>query len=209
MIPKILHRVWIGNTPHPAGYAFNLTMFRRLHPDWEVEEWNDHNLPALRCRDEFDRLQNWVDRADLVRLEILALHGGLYLDHDVIPLKNMDELLEGGDFLARINQTNISTSVLGAVEGSSFFDEALRLFPGALMARELQTPKGYIGSPFLSEVLHKRMPDTRCVPPVAFYPLMRGAKLPDGREAAEASVQELRDLFPDSYGVHTWDSLGR
>jgi len=99
VIPKRLHRVWLDD-PLPdefAGYGRRLV---ELHSGWEVREWRyTADLPPLCNQGLFDRAQqlcprDWKRfRSDLLRLELLWLYGGIYVDCDVEPLKPFDPLL--------------------------------------------------------------------------------------------------------------------
>lgn len=104
MIPRILHRIWLWppGPPMPETFIGYGDEWRRLHPEWEVKDWTSFDdLPQLRNQDMFNRAHQMFPKdvyrfqADLLRLELLWLYGGVYADTDVEPLKPFDPLLEG------------------------------------------------------------------------------------------------------------------
>ena len=99
MIKKI-HYCWFGG-PLPANVAANVETWRRLNPDFELCEWNEGNTDVSAW--EFGRraLQNkrWGFVSDIVRLQALHAHGGVYLDTDVELIHPLSTLEPEGDFL--------------------------------------------------------------------------------------------------------------
>ena len=100
-IPKILHNIWVGPNEFPLEYFTFLEVFKSLHPDWQVVEWREETLlthktfhPAV-----YEKLRVPAERADILRLEILLKFGGVYLDSDIKVIRNLDKLLELGEFL--------------------------------------------------------------------------------------------------------------
>jgi hypothetical protein len=109
MIPKIIHRIWLDD-PMPDEFAEYGELWKQLHPGWAYMEWRSTDtLPAgLRqssaqliasaprwCPKDWKRAQ-----ADILRLELLWLFGGVYADTDVEPLKPFDDLLKHEAFVA-------------------------------------------------------------------------------------------------------------
>lgn len=106
-IPKVIHFIWIGPKPFPRESVENVRSWIAHHPDWKVKFWTDRDRPlphpdmiCERIQDfHFDKLEklylssdNYGEKSDLLRLEILFKEGGVYVDHDVKCLKNFDEL---------------------------------------------------------------------------------------------------------------------
>jgi mannosyltransferase OCH1-like enzyme len=91
MIPRILHFVWLAN-PMPPLFARWRSEWATLHPGWRFVDWSIDNLPgeappANCCH--VRQQSNWV------RLQALWLHGGVYVDHDTQPLRNLEPILSG------------------------------------------------------------------------------------------------------------------
>lgn len=89
MIPKIFHRVWIGE-PNQEADSFWLKS-KDIHPDWE------HVTYSSKLPDGFNIISDVVKNndtpsyhSDLIRLEALYRFGGFYVDTDVEVFKNFD-----------------------------------------------------------------------------------------------------------------------
>lgn len=86
MIPKIVYQVWFGPGPL-AVHAEWSARLGAMNPGWRVVRISeDARLPAGASPSVCRRLSN------LMRFELLAETGGLYLDYDVEPLRALDEL---------------------------------------------------------------------------------------------------------------------
>lgn len=103
MIPRTIHRVWLGG-PIPPDYDANGDAWARLNPDWKVKLWTDDDVSALDLRnrhtyDAADKIATGADvwrlRSDLARAEILHRFGGVYADCDFEPVNPIGDLLDG------------------------------------------------------------------------------------------------------------------
>jgi mannosyltransferase OCH1-like enzyme len=99
MIPRILHRIWFDETTLSDPYG---PSWKSLHPNWEHRLWNLRNLPEMRNRELFDAAPSYATKTDILRYELMHLHGGVYADFDVEPLKPFDPLLNRRGFLGRM-----------------------------------------------------------------------------------------------------------
>ena len=83
LIPRVLHRVWVGPVEMPAAFVEFGRGFERLHPQWEMRLWTDADLEGLGITDdERRRARSASELSNLVRYEVLARHGGVYVDTD-------------------------------------------------------------------------------------------------------------------------------
>ncbi len=94
IIPKIIHQIWVGPNKPPAIFEKSQESIRRLHPDWEYKLWTDEDVASfgLHNQDLYDQCDNYGEKADIFRYEILHRYGGMYLDVDFICLKPLDVL---------------------------------------------------------------------------------------------------------------------
>jgi hypothetical protein len=95
-VPKHLHLVWVGSEA-PASVTANWYRWRELLDDsWTVYIWTEANVSSwpltARIREAYPELEPVVI-ADLVRLEQVWKHGGVYVDSDVIPLQELDSVV--------------------------------------------------------------------------------------------------------------------
>jgi hypothetical protein len=84
----VIHRYWTGPATPPAEPWLH-HVIANLHPADTLTDWTDDTLPAdLVDRLARDRLgDDPRHRANIVRWSLLHLHGGVWLDHDLIPLR--------------------------------------------------------------------------------------------------------------------------
>jgi hypothetical protein len=122
---------------------------RELHAGWTYEFWDDARFEAL-IRKEFPELlstyrgMSGIKRADVARLAVMAVHGGVYLDLDVQCIHPLDDLLESaeatgvGVILGEENHVHaallesqqggaiVSNAVLISVVGHSFWRKVIK-----------------------------------------------------------------------------------
>jgi len=118
-VEKNTHTIWIGK-PLPKKYAENLAAIANKNPAWTVMLWIDHPLrprvakyldTATRNRKagavvlkdvvaESSRFRNWdlvqkegnlAGKSDYLRLEVVYLYGGIYMDTDTKIVHGFDE----------------------------------------------------------------------------------------------------------------------
>jgi mannosyltransferase OCH1-like enzyme len=94
LIPKKLHFIWVGG-PLPDDRLAHLATWKATNPSFEIVRWDESNidLTVPSVRRAYDRKQ-WATVADIVRLGVIAQHGGIYLDTDFRLLKPLDKLLQ-------------------------------------------------------------------------------------------------------------------
>ena len=105
--------MWVGPKAFPRESIENVRSWIGYHPDWKVKFWTDRERPLPHPEMEMCRIQdldyvkiepmlrisdNYGEMSDLLRLEILHKEGGLYVDHDVLCLKNFEQLNHAYDF---------------------------------------------------------------------------------------------------------------
>lgn len=131
-IPRIIHRLWLGDAPIPDQFQRFGEEWARLHPDWTMWLWTDENVnvDTLVNREDYllaDRPrpghpvgESLAKRSDLLRLEILLQHGGVYVDMDMEPLQNFDVFCDNGFFAGYEDGHHLCNAVMGAEAGHPF-----------------------------------------------------------------------------------------
>lgn len=189
MIPKVIHRIWLGPDPLPEELERYGETWAHHHPGWEMRLWTDDHLPELVNRDVLDSGRNHSERSNVIRYELLHGQGGLYVDTDVECLRPIDPLVEGLDaFAAYTVPGRVGSAVVGAVPGHPAMARAVELV-GARVGTGKQT--NATGPGFLTEVL-AGFPDVTVFGPETFYPYSWKERHRAGEE------------FPDAYAVHHW-----
>lgn len=114
-IPKIIHQIWLGPEPRPVEW---METWKQKHPDWAYKLWTEENLPPMQNRKQFDAINTYNGKSDILRMEVLYLYGGIYVDADSECLLPLDPLLRYYFFTAYENEIvspgRISPATIGA-----------------------------------------------------------------------------------------------
>ncbi len=129
-IPKIIHFIWLGPAEFPQESQKNIQKWMYLHPDWTFKFWTDVDRP-LPCKgmekillsefkfqvlgDCFYQSENHGEKSQVLRYEILFQEGGLYADHDTLPLSSLDKIHSSYDFycgLEHLKPSILSSSIM-------------------------------------------------------------------------------------------------
>jgi hypothetical protein len=127
MIPRTFHHIWLGPDPLPDDHRPWIESWKRHHLSWNHRLWTEENLPEDPIRPEIlERLRAPVERADILRLEILYRHGGVYLDTDLECLRALDEVLGEEDFVGVCHKPGrITNTAIASVPGHPLLEAAL------------------------------------------------------------------------------------
>jgi mannosyltransferase OCH1-like enzyme len=122
-IPKQIHQIWLGSKL-PEKYKKMQKSIIDLHPGWKYKLWQDKDIENFKLENQkaYDQADNYGEKSDIARYEILRRLGGLYLDMDVECLKPFDFLHDTFDFYGALEPLSRNTptclSVANAVIGS-------------------------------------------------------------------------------------------
>jgi mannosyltransferase OCH1-like enzyme len=166
VIPKVFHQIWLGQQPFP--YTDELKTWRNHHPDWEHHLWGEADLPVdLKLKEAANLLRQPAERADILRLELLHRHGGVYVDVDFECLKAIDPLLEGVTcFLGLLDSGRVSNAVIGCAPGHPLLAKAMQ----EVRPRTTYGPVDREGTgPLLIERLRHDFDDITLFEPDVFY----------------------------------------
>lgn len=215
MIPKKIHRIWLGPKKMPPRYVKYGERWQELHPDWDIHDWTKEEIEdlPLRNRDVWDALAEGansgvpmppqqaiaVQRADVVGYELMRLFGGIYVNCDIEPLRNIEPLLERFPDRCVVGKEDqrfcCNAVMIGPPEadlwvevteelGPSFFDNRWGMMNQTtgpwLLTRTIEA------KPHLATVL----------PKVTFYPV-HYSTIPAGQHAPEGT-------YPQSWTLHHW-----
>jgi hypothetical protein len=128
-IPKVIHFIWIGPKNFPTESVENVKSWIAKNPDWTVKFWTDRQRPLphpamqlqlvqnfhfTALKKYYDLSDNFAEKSDLLRLEILLQEGGVYVDHDVKCFASFDSLNAAYDLYCGLelpSQTPLSSSI--------------------------------------------------------------------------------------------------
>jgi inositol phosphorylceramide mannosyltransferase catalytic subunit len=120
VIPRTLHRIWLGGRPMPREFAGYGETWLAHSPGWSMRLWTeaDDALAWMRNRAAYKRQPNWSGKSDVLRYELLLREGGVYVDTDFQCLAPWDHLLDGlGGFAASESPNVVSVGVIGFEPG--------------------------------------------------------------------------------------------
>ena len=166
MIPRVLHQIWLGERPFP--YGEERATWLHHHPDWEHRLWTESELPGdLQLAEAANLLRQPAERADILRLELLHRHGGVYVDADFECLKPIDPLLDGANCcLGLLDSGRVSNAVIGCVPGHPLLARAMQ----EVRPRMTYGPVDREGTgPLLIERLRREFADVTLFQPNVFY----------------------------------------
>lgn len=139
MIPKIIHYVWLGDSPIPETMKKCMKSWKTMMPDYEWMCWNDESIKLIDSIFIKEALleKKWAFASDVVRLYALYHHGGIYLDTDVMVYRSFDPLLSHHAFIGRENsmhieghrtENHLTTCCFGAEKGNPFIAKCLAYY---------------------------------------------------------------------------------
>jgi hypothetical protein len=194
MIPKIFHRIWIGDNPIPEKHECWWQAWQRLHPDFSFMTWTEVEFEAEQAfcylHVKVRETNILAMKSDIMRVAILYQYGGIYIDTDMMPINRIPESELNADFI--ICETN--TAFLAARKHNKSLGVASHIFS----MRDLSIGSSHniislTGPKFLDKVVgaydHKLMPRHR------FYPYNHDKSF---------STLFLQDLGT-VYGAHVWN----
>ena len=195
-IPKIFHQIWLGGQEMPVPFQVFRDHLRALHPDWEYRLWTDENLPPLINARLFNSQHRAFYRADILRYEVLAEHGGVYVDVDFLMYRNIEPLLRNTDhFLAYEGVEWVCNSIMGFAPNHWFLWKLIAEAPSR--ARKLWDRWGVdrIG-PGLVTACAAESTNLLILPKGVFYPI----------SAADIRKRQF-ERVPSAYGAHMWNDV--
>jgi len=191
-IPRILHRVVPADTTVQAEEYWRTA--QRLHPDWRFMTHRDPLVPDAYplTSGAWDAVEAGAQLADLVRLEVLYVHGGVYVDQDYEPYRPFDSLLGAQVFAAYEDRTSVPNAVLGSVPNHPAIKQCLDL-----AVQRVKAHKGvWNAGPGVTTQVFTSRDDVLLLPPGAFYPYHY-------KEKEKAGVDHKREQ-PWAFGAHHW-----
>jgi inositol phosphorylceramide mannosyltransferase catalytic subunit len=192
LVPRTIHQIWLGPSPLPKEFATYRKTWKKHHPDWEMPLWTEDNLPeGLRRTEVYETLRVPAERADILRLEVLFMQGGVYVDTDFECRRSLEPFIEELDFFTGyLKPGRVNTAFIGAVPGHMILERALdELRPVKFHGYD----KNAAGPLFLNELI-KDYPEVRVFEPRLFYP-----STPEERDSAVA-VHHAARSWKDAEG---------
>lgn len=152
LIPRIMHTIWVG--PHQMSDRNKkiLELKKMLFPCWNHRLWTDKEVSRLKIQniEFYNRSSVYAQKADILRLELLFLFGGIYADADVEFFRTFDNMLGGTGFICqglggrKFRHTNC---LMGSTKGNLFVKNMIDALPRSYIENRRivwQTGPGFI-----------------------------------------------------------------
>jgi hypothetical protein len=206
--PKV-HQVWIGDAemgPRLQGYCETV---RRAFPNHDYKLWDERDMEELASRAVMpevirDRSFPLGLRSDVIRLEILRQHGGVYFDTDFEVLSESAEavfLTESGFCYGDEKSGRPSNAMMAAPAGHPFVELYLRRIAASFrVPDDLWETVRITGPNKLAECLNFWTSEWE-----ASSPLKLGDRQIGNRYAADSITAFWKEAFyPYHYKDGTW-----
>lgn len=212
-IPKIIHQIWIGPNPFPKFYKMLSDTWKEKHPDWKYILWTDKEVKKLKLLNQhlYDKSKSYIEKSDILRLEILNQFGGIYVDTDFECLKSLGNLNCYYDFYTGIGPSTSKSMTpngfIASAPGHPIIKECInkayefvnnkKLFYNGSMHFAHEVKKYLLNNYKLSDSNNRFI----AFPVSYFYPAPK--------IISNHSLDPLKEyLKPESFAVHHWGHGG-
>ncbi|MBA2307533.1 hypothetical protein H0W26_05355 [Candidatus Dependentiae bacterium] len=218
VIPKIIHQVWVGPNNPPTIFKESQKSIQKYHPDWEYRLWTDADIPEFKLQNQkfYDLSNNYGEKADILRYEILYRYGGVYLDADFVCLKPLD-ILSQYDVWASIQPIDcggdINNAVIGTIPEHPILKDCIDTLEddwntfhdkkNNLCVFDVAGPRHFQRS--FMKFVKEGMANLIAVPRSFFYPLDHKDRLLGLNNHSNENDEEINSLIkPECFAMHYW-----
>ncbi len=143
MIPKRIFYVWGANEPKKRDVLACIQSWIQNCHNYEIIEINENSIEYFNFAEElrtnkwfktvFEK-KMWAYVADYIRIKVLYSNGGIYLDTDVMVLKNFDKFLNTPAFVGMQDNAIegkddfVEPAILGSQKNNPFFKSILEIY---------------------------------------------------------------------------------
>ncbi len=192
IIPKVFHRIWLGEKKMPDEFERYGETWIKHHPDWEIITWNEKNIIPLINQECYDNCTSVVGKADIARPELVYKLGGIYVDCDFECFKNIEPLLEGVEaFVTSETPSFVTNSFIGGCAGNPFFERIVKGIPESIRQNSHLTVNFHAGPHYYTRLL-KEFCNVTVLKQEHFFPYPYEEKHRKG------------EVFPNAYAAHHW-----
>lgn len=126
-IPKKIHFIWLGGNPLPKVVEQCIKSWKEILHDYEIKRWDESNVDinsSSQYLKEAYEAKKYAFAADALRFEVLYKEGGVYLDTDVLVIKEFDKFLHHNVFMGFETKTGVNPGlIMGAEKNSPLMKE--------------------------------------------------------------------------------------
>jgi inositol phosphorylceramide mannosyltransferase catalytic subunit len=202
LIPRRLHQIWLEGSP-PEPYQTLSDRMRAKHSHWEYRLWTKEAFGRLINESIYAQMRAEGQPAlacDVLRYEIVARYGGVYVDLDCFAMRALDDLLSHTDLAFAVEEYGWYTNaVFGATPNHPFMWKLVRELPAHFAASRSyeHAPIDWTGPRFITDQILGSAIPVHLIPQ-PFLMRYRGEPIgPDGFRPT-----------PFDFLVHLWGHQG-
>lgn len=131
MIPRIIHKIWIGGKPIPPEYLEWNDRLKDINPDFKIQIWNEDSLKEDAYRIDELKKEFWspASISNFMRLCVVHEYGGIYMDMDFEPVSPLVRLMASDKPFAAIQDGDrICNAFFGAPPQDRWLEWQIRSF---------------------------------------------------------------------------------
>lgn len=200
-IPKIIHQIWVGPKPIPKFFKRFQKTWLDNHPDWEYKLWTDENVKNLKLHNRkfYDKTNDYIEKANILRYEVLYKFGGVYVDVDFESLKSLEFLIYYYDFFVGISphdiQPVINNAIIASIPNHKILEEVITNIEFKPTNRLERTGMLYF-SKHVTKLIYNENGVNIALPTKFFY------AIPKNYNPKEIN----KYIYPESLALHYWNS---
>jgi mannosyltransferase OCH1-like enzyme len=195
-IPKVFHRIWVGDKKIPKEFEDYWGTWKKFHPDWEFVTHDESSSYEFgpECQRLFHECRNPSEKSDVLRFFIIEKLGGVYLDTDFEALDNIEKHLIGYDFITAWEHQNkmCGSAFFAATVGHPILKKMTTLLGSKHINRRMNQVKTLGPKPFSDAVTDYFTKGTQILSQPICYPV----------PYQDRNVRNTN--FPGSAMIHWW-----
>lgn len=215
-IPKIIHVIWLGSEI-PEKYE-NWQQTWKDMKGWEYRLWTDREVETLTLanRDLYEKSNNYGEKSDILRLELLYQFGGLYVDTDLSCFNPayFEAFHHSLDFYIGLEPLEnrsmlVGTAIIGSCAQHPLLYDLIMRLPDNYHNYQGFTAVETTGPAFVTSVINDHLsssqessPSVSIFPPSFFYPFTRS----ELKARRRRPVITDKDVGKETCAIHYWDS---
>lgn len=197
MIPRVFHQIWLRDEM-PDEHKVLRDAMLALHPGWDYRLWTLDNMPTLLNQEAFDAMPVAKFKADVLRYEILARHGGVYVDTDFLFYRNLEEVTTFCDHFLVWEYTGLITNACMGFEPNHPIAWRLVLdLPASVRTYEREHRLLQVGPHYLTRLVEEQFSSALILPIDAFCSVT----------PTDAGAGLVPEEHPSAYAAHLWNSV--
>lgn len=209
-IPRIVHQIWLGSQV-PYKYADWMKTWTNWL-GWEYKLWTDEEVKKLNLVNQaiYDTVTNYGQKSDILRMELLYMMGGVYVDTDFECLNPQffEMLHQHVDFYVGIEPMEhavlrINNAILASAPGHPLMAKMILDLPQHFEANKKKWALISTGPVFMTKVIYNYLEEDHpnelnmFLPCSLVYPFTSS-------EVDRAGLKSSLNPMPETVAVHYW-----